>query len=115
MKRFSKQLSFFVVASLVATAAMAGSGGTEFDTALTTVVDWFEGALGKLIAVTTLGVGHGPRPELRPRHHPGSGHRQPAGAVSIRRADAALARRPLGGRRGQPHPSRLPTQQGNPV
>jgi len=35
---------------------MAGSGGTEFDTALTTVVDWFEGALGKLI-VTTLGVG----------------------------------------------------------
>ncbi len=57
MKRFSKQLSFFVVASLVATAAMAGSGGTEFDTALTTVVDWFEGALGKLIAVTTLGVG----------------------------------------------------------
>ena len=57
MKRFSKHLSFFVVASLVATAAMAGSGGTEFDTALTTVVDWFEGALGKLIAVTTLGVG----------------------------------------------------------
>ncbi len=57
MKRFSKQLSFFVVATLVATAAMAGSGGTEFDTALTTVVDWFEGALGKLIAVTTLGVG----------------------------------------------------------
>ena len=61
MKRFSKQLSFtfvaIVAASLVATAAMAGSGGTEFDTALTTVVDWFEGALGKLIAVTTLGVG----------------------------------------------------------
>ena len=61
MKRFSKKLSFtfvaIVAASLVATAAMAGSGGTEFDTALTTVVDWFEGALGKLIAVTTLGVG----------------------------------------------------------
>ena len=61
MKVFSKKtLTSLVViagASLVATAALAGAGGTEFDTALSTVVDWFEGALGKLIAVTTLGVG----------------------------------------------------------
>ena len=61
MKLFSKKTLVSLVAvagaSLLATAAMAGAGGTEFDTALSTVVDWFEGALGKLIAVTTLGVG----------------------------------------------------------
>jgi len=62
MKLFSKKMPLTVVAivgaaTLFTTVALAGSGGTEFDTALTTVVDWFEGALGKLIAVTTLGVG----------------------------------------------------------
>ncbi len=78
LSRLGGRLAMVLGISLVATAAMAGSGGTEFDTALTTVVDWFEGALGKLIAVTTLGVG-------RPRHHPGSGHRQPAGALTTGR------------------------------
>jgi conjugal transfer pilus assembly protein TraA len=39
--------------------AVAGTGGTEFDAALTAVRDWFEGSLGKLIAITTLGVGLG--------------------------------------------------------
>ena len=57
LSRLGGRLAMVLGISLFAAAAMAGSGGTEFDTALTTVVDWFEGALGKLIAVTTLGVG----------------------------------------------------------
>ena len=44
---------------VAAGAAVAGTGGTEFDAALTAVRDWFEGSLGKLIAITTLGVGLG--------------------------------------------------------
>lgn len=42
---------------IVGTVALAGTGGTEFDGALTAIRDWFEGSLGKLIAITTLGVG----------------------------------------------------------
>ena len=44
-------------AGLLSGAAMAGTGGTEFSTALTTVTDWVQGDLGKLIAVVTLVVG----------------------------------------------------------
>ena len=41
----------------VGSAVVAGTGGTEFSTALTTVQDWIEGDLGKLMAVVTLTVG----------------------------------------------------------
>ncbi len=44
-------------AVLGAGVAVAGTGGTEFSTALTTVQDWVEGGLGKLMAVATLSVG----------------------------------------------------------
>lgn len=44
---------------LVAGAATAGTGGTEFDTMYTMVVDWTEGTLGKLLAVTAFLIGMG--------------------------------------------------------
>jgi len=45
-------------AAITGTAvAVAGSGGTEFNGAMTTIRDWFEGDLGRLIAVAALGIG----------------------------------------------------------
>jgi len=44
---------------LVAGAASAGTGGTEFDTMYQMVVDWTEGTLGKLLAVTAFLIGMG--------------------------------------------------------
>lgn len=44
---------------LVAGSAVAGTGGTEFDTMYTMVVDWTEGTLGKLLAVTAFLIGMG--------------------------------------------------------
>lgn len=46
-----------LVGLVVGATAVAGTGGTEFDAALTAIRDWFEGSLGKLISITTLGVG----------------------------------------------------------
>jgi conjugal transfer pilus assembly protein TraA len=37
--------------------AAAGTGGVEFDAVYTTIQGWFQGTLGKIIAVTALGVG----------------------------------------------------------
>lgn len=45
--------------ALVAGAASAGTGGTEFDTMYDMVVDWTEGTLGKLLAVTAFLIGMG--------------------------------------------------------
>ena len=46
-----------LVGLVVGASAVAGTGGTEFDAALTAIRDWFEGSLGKMISITTLGVG----------------------------------------------------------
>lgn len=53
-----------IVVSLVLTAAlalpslgMAGTGGTEFNSAYTTMTDWLSGDLGRLIAAGLLIVG----------------------------------------------------------
>lgn len=41
--------------------ALAGTGGAEFDDLVTTVADWMQGSLGKLIALmaTLFGLGRG--------------------------------------------------------
>lgn len=60
MKLFNK---IAVVAAAIAApvAAMAGTGGTEFDSIYTTLSDWSTGTLGKVIALgmilTGLGIG----------------------------------------------------------
>jgi conjugal transfer pilus assembly protein TraA len=37
--------------------ALAGTGGTEFDTIYQTLLGWIQGTLGKVIALTALAVG----------------------------------------------------------
>ena len=46
-----------VVGTTAAIAGTGGTGGTEFTGAMTTIRDWFEGDLGRLIAVAALGIG----------------------------------------------------------
>lgn len=38
-------------------ASLAGTGGTEFNSAYTTITDWLQGDLGRLIAASLLVVG----------------------------------------------------------
>lgn len=40
-------------------AAVAGTGGTEFDAMFTMIKDWTEGSLGKLLAVSAFLIGMG--------------------------------------------------------
>ena len=44
-------------AAIAGTGGTGGTGGTEFTGAMTTIRDWFEGDLGRLIAVAALGIG----------------------------------------------------------
>ncbi len=59
MSKMNKWVKVGIVAAAVVgtTAAIAGTGGTEFTGAMTTIRDWFEGDLGRLIAVAALGIG----------------------------------------------------------
>ena len=50
---------YFVLLSVVAGVAMAGTGGTEFAAAVTQITDWLEGGLGQLLAIGSLAVGLG--------------------------------------------------------
>jgi len=54
-----QQLSavLLVVFSLFPIFSMAGTGGTEFNAAVATVVGWLTGGLGDLLAVGAFGVG----------------------------------------------------------
>jgi len=45
--------------ALVSGAALAGTGGTEFDAMYTMIRDWTEGTLGKLLAVSAFLIGMG--------------------------------------------------------
>jgi len=55
----SKWIKVGIAAAAVtgAAVAVAGTGGTEFNSAMSTIRDWFEGDLGRLIAVAALGIG----------------------------------------------------------
>ncbi|BFM18812.1 hypothetical protein R50073_49950 (plasmid) [Maricurvus nonylphenolicus] len=59
----AKSFSMLAVMALVAVSvvapesAMAGTGGTEFDTVWTTLTDWMEGTLGKIAAGAMILVG----------------------------------------------------------
>lgn len=55
-KRFAAPL---IALALVSSAAVAGTGGTEFDAMYTMVRDWTEGTLGKLLAVAAFLIGMG--------------------------------------------------------
>lgn len=50
-------MTFALLVIAVASSAYAGAGGAEFAGVLSTVSDWFQGTLGKIIALTTFGVG----------------------------------------------------------
>lgn len=62
-KMNAKSFSMLAVMALVAVSvvapesAMAGTGGTEFDTVWTTLTDWMEGTLGKIAAGAMILVG----------------------------------------------------------
>lgn len=61
-KNLKKLGTFAVMAApavVVTGAALAGTGGTEFDTIVTQVTDWLEGGLGKVLALAALAVGLG--------------------------------------------------------
>lgn len=57
----NKLIALGVVATicLYQSSAMAGTGGSEFDTLLQMVTDWSEGTLGKTIAISGLVMGLG--------------------------------------------------------
>ena len=59
MMKANKWVKIGVAAAAITgtVAAVAGTGGTEFTGAMTTIRDWFEGDLGRLIAVAALGIG----------------------------------------------------------
>lgn len=60
MKKFMQKYGLLtLLMGLVAGTAAAGTGGTEFDTMYEMVVDWTEGTLGKLLAVTAFLIGMG--------------------------------------------------------
>lgn len=46
-----------LVAAACAGSAMAGTGGSEFDQVYDTLIDWMQGTLGRIIAITMLFVG----------------------------------------------------------
>ena len=46
-----------VLTALVTPEAIAGTGGTEFDTVWTTLTDWMQGTLGKIAAGAIVLVG----------------------------------------------------------
>jgi conjugal transfer pilus assembly protein TraA len=50
-------ISIVVLALLCPTITLAGTGGTEFTTAYTTITTWLQGDLGRLIAASLLIVG----------------------------------------------------------
>ena len=56
----SRSMSTVAVALVLMVAgglAVAGTGGTEFDTIYQTLLGWLQGTLGKIIALTALAVG----------------------------------------------------------
>lgn len=53
----STLLVLLVCIGLIPLAATAGTGGTEFDTIYQTLLGWFQGTLGKIIALAAMGVG----------------------------------------------------------
>ena len=59
MMKMNKWVKVGIAAAAVVgcAGAVAGTGGTEFTGAMTTIRDWFEGDLGRLIAVAALGIG----------------------------------------------------------
>lgn len=58
MKSVAKALLMAVpLMILVAPDAFAGTGGTEFQTLWNTLVDWVQGLLGRIIAITFVVVG----------------------------------------------------------
>ena len=46
-----------LLAGLCVGSAMAGTGGSEFDQVYDTLIDWMQGTLGRIIAITMLFVG----------------------------------------------------------
>lgn len=58
-KTMKKLAAAAVVApAVVATsAAVAGTGGTEFNAVATTLVAWLEGGLGQVLALAAFGIG----------------------------------------------------------
>lgn len=60
-KRNLSLLGIATVVMLSIGSAYAGTGGTEFDTVWTTLTDWSQGTLGRIIAlalvITGLGIG----------------------------------------------------------
>lgn len=63
MKNINNVLKKFALpvatVTLIAGGAVAGTGGTEFDTMYQMVVGWTEGTLGKLLAVSAFLIGMG--------------------------------------------------------
>lgn len=58
MKKLIKTSAIAVGVTLMMTgAAYAGTGGTEFDTIWTTIKDWTQGTLGRIIAGAMILVG----------------------------------------------------------
>ena len=57
-RRFLASMAILLACGLAAsTASFAGTGGTEFNPAYTTITDWLQGDLGRLIAASLLVVG----------------------------------------------------------
>ncbi|TRZ95760.1 MAG: pili assembly chaperone [Rhodocyclaceae bacterium] len=53
-----QQLAVLVLAALLCGSAMAGTGGNaEFGPVYLMIQGWFQGTLGKIIALTAMGVG----------------------------------------------------------
>lgn len=61
MKKFFQKAGLVTAAILASNLALAGAGGTEFDSIYVTLTDWSTGTLGKIIALgiilTGLGIG----------------------------------------------------------
>jgi conjugal transfer pilus assembly protein TraA len=58
MKKLSK-VAALVAPAAVLSAAVAGTGGTEFGPIVTQLTDWLEGGLGQVLALAALAVGLG--------------------------------------------------------
>ncbi len=55
-KTFMKQMVFAMVAML-ALPAMASTANTDFDAVFTTLKDWVEGSLGRVLAIAMIIIG----------------------------------------------------------
>lgn len=58
-KKFAAGALMAAPAVVVAGAAVAGTGGTEFDAVVLQLTDWLEGGLGQVLAIAALAVGLG--------------------------------------------------------